>query len=209
MHSFWRACICVCTQAHVCFPDGCVQVKYSVCRDLRKLIRTVAPSFRSFMSLDKAASNAMGRPVHKVRSEAYAMEATSAAYWHLHAPSTFLSYSWLLDDLLRHHNEQFFYLTPQNLRICNDVWVGMVQFRLGQNEEWVYIGMPTVICDAAGKLRKAATGFGANSEGVVITSKGPSRGLDLVNEVVDVRRTSYRSVPVCACLYACRIGSLV
>jgi hypothetical protein len=39
-----------------------------------------------------------------------------------------------LDDLLREHNERFFYLTPQNLKISNDMWTGMVQFRLGQHE---------------------------------------------------------------------------
>jgi hypothetical protein len=103
-------------------------------------------------------------------------------------------YSWLLDDMLRDHNERFFYLTAQNLKIVNDTWVGMVQFRLGQSDSWVYMGMTTVICDAAAKIRKAPNGgFGMSmTDGIVNTAKKPSAGLDLGREVLDMRRTSYR-----------------
>ena len=72
----------------------------------------------------------------------WAQEAKSASYWQLNSPSTFVTYSWLMDDLLREHNERFFYLTPQNLKISNDMWVGMVQFRLGQHE----VGDPNCPC---------------------------------------------------------------
>jgi hypothetical protein len=94
----------------------------------------------------------------RVKDEAYSPDAQSASYWHLNSPSTFTSYSWLLDDMLRDHKERFFYLTAQNLKICNDVWVGMVQFRLGQSDAWVYMGMTTVICDAAAKVPRAPLG---------------------------------------------------
>ena len=101
--------------------------------------------------------------------------------------------------MLRDHNERFFYLTAQNLKIVNDTWVGMVQFRLGQSDAWVYMGMTTVICDAAAKIRKAPMGgfYGTTStqlmaEGVVNTAKKPSAGLDLGREVLDMRRTTYR-----------------
>ena len=159
----------------------------------------ITPSFYDFMAKDKAASKAQRTPVYTMKDEAYAQDAQSPAYWHLNSPSTFLSYSWLFDDLLRSHNEHFFHLTAQNLKICNDVWVGMIQFRLGQSDEWVYMGMTTVICDAAAKVRKApVNGFGQAgnvqmmSEGVVNTAKKPSAGLDLNREVLDTRRTSNR-----------------
>lgn len=176
-------------------PVARVQAKYTVCKDMRALVNTVAPTFDSYMTVDRAASNALGRRVEVVMSDAYAMEATSPAYWALNSPSMFLSYSWLMDDMLRQHNEQFFYLTPQNLRICNDVWVGMVQFRLGQHEDWPYMGMTTIICDAAAKIRLPASGFGAGADpdGLPSTKKIPSAGLDLDVEVLDMRRTSYRS----------------
>ena len=65
-------------------------------------------------------------------------DALSPSYWQLNSPSTFLTYSWLMDRMLQEHNERFFYLTPQNLKICNDMWVGMVMFRLGQHEVCTY-----------------------------------------------------------------------
>lgn len=58
----------------------------------------------------------------------------SPIYWRFNAESLFLSHSYLMDDLLREHNERYFYLTAQNLRICNDVWVSCIMFRLGQQE---------------------------------------------------------------------------
>ncbi len=140
-----------------------------------------------------------GKTVYCVKEEAYAQEAVSPSFWHLNSSNTFISYSWLLDDMLRDHNERFFYLTAQNLKIVNDTWVGMVQFRLGQSDSWVYMGMTTVICDAAAKVRKAPNGgFGMSmTDGVVNTAKKPSAGLDLGREVLDMRRTSYRCVYVC------------
>ncbi len=48
-------------------------------------------------------------------------------------------------------------------------------------QDWVYMGMSTVICDAYAKLRKPAAGFGAaaNPEGIINTDKHTSAGLDL------------------------------
>ena len=101
-----------------------------------------------------------------------------------------------MDDMLREHNERFFYLTAQNFRTCNDVWVSCIMFRLGQHERWTYIGMPTVICDGMAKIRASASSFNvANSdmrEGIVITTKKPSAGLDLIREYLDTRRCSYQ-----------------
>ena len=68
----------------------------------------------------------------------------SPLFWRFNCEREFLASSFLLDDLLREHNERFFFLTAQNQRICKDVWVSCIMFRLGQNERWNYIGMPTV-----------------------------------------------------------------
>ncbi len=107
--------------------------KFDVCRDLRHLIRQVAPGLSSFTRTENKRKR-KDSPLLAIKEEAYAEEARSPSYWQLNSPSTFLAYSWLMDDLLREHNEQFFHLTPQNLRITNDIWVGTVQFRLGQHE---------------------------------------------------------------------------
>ena len=115
-------------------------------------------------------------------------EATSPSYWHLNSSSTFLTYSWLLDHLLRDFNEKFFYLTAQNLRTLSDVRVGKIQMRLGQHEEWVYMGMLTVICDAMGKIFKWVAGQGI----VQNTAKRPSAGLDFIREILDILITSYQ-----------------
>ena len=69
-----------------------------------------------------------GNPTHRVKPEAVD-DATSAAYWHLNSPNTFLTYSWLMEDLHREYNEKFFHLTPQNLRIRNDVLTAFVMYR--------------------------------------------------------------------------------
>ena len=148
------------------------QGKFHVCRDLRHLIRQIAPGLHSFMREDKqqrpSSLGSRSRQQQQqqkqapptIKEEAYAQvslaiylwhyshavahtdfvlqEAASPSYWQLNSPSTFLTYSWLMDDLLREHNERFFYLTPQNLRITNDVWVATVQFRLGQHEVSAY-----------------------------------------------------------------------
>lgn len=68
-------------------------------------------------------------------------------------------------DLHREYNEKFFHLTPQNLRIRNDVLVAFIMFRLGQHDEWTYMGMTTFIIDANGKFRKAATGSSGSGGG--------------------------------------------
>ena len=115
-------------------------------------------------------------------------EATSPCYWHLNCPSTFLAYSWLKEEMCRRYNEMFFYLTAQNLRTLNDVLIGMIMFRLGQHEEWVQMGMLTVICDAMGKIMKIAGKQGP----AVNAAKRPSAGLDFIREILDILVTSYQ-----------------
>ena len=120
----------------------------------------------------------------------------SAGYWNLHAESSFLACSFAMDQLLVEHNEKFFFLTPQNMHIRNSVWVSCIMFRLGLHD-FSYMGMPVVICDAAGKLRMAATGagFGAGCfemrDGVLVMTKIPSAGLDFIREVLDFFRTAF------------------
>ena len=101
------------------------QVRDYICNDLRKLIRKITPSFYDFMRVRYSSD---GTPVHVLRAEAIE-DVTSPEYWHLNSPNTFLTYSWLLEDLHREFNERFFHLTPQNLRIRNDVLVAFIMFR--------------------------------------------------------------------------------
>ena len=120
----------------------------------------------------------------------------SPLYWRFNCERQFLCASFLMDELLREHNERFFFLTAQNARICKDVWVSCIMFRLGQHERWNYIGMPTVICDAMAKLRVSPSGYNSSAqdsrEGMIITTKRPSAGLDLIREYLDTMRSSYQ-----------------
>jgi hypothetical protein len=101
-----------------------------------------------------------------------------------------------MDQLLVEHNEKFFFLTPQNLHIRNSVWVSSIMFRLGQHDNFTYLGMPVVICDAAGKLRMMPSAnfsaqFSEVREGICVFNKIPSAGLDMIREVLDTMRTSF------------------
>lgn len=153
------------------------QAKFEVCRDLRRLIQQAAPGLQGFVRVDKKRRRG-GAQEYVVKDEAYAQvgpvfallacsllsggrsrarrlqEAASPSYWQLNSPSTFLTYSWLMDDLLREHNERFYYLTPQNLKISNDMWVGMVQFRLGQHEVGRCCPVPHAGCSSAHICRR-------------------------------------------------------
>ncbi len=90
--------------------------------------------------------------------------------------------------MMRAHNEKFFYLTAQNLRTLNDVLIGMIQFRLGQHEEWVQMGMLTLMCDAMGKIMKIAGKQGP----AVNAAKRPSAGLDFIREILDILISAYQ-----------------
>lgn len=68
------------------------QAKDDVCGDLRALITKVSPGFYNFMKKDKIASQVAGKPVYRVKEEAYAQEAVSPSFWHLNSSNTFISY---------------------------------------------------------------------------------------------------------------------
>ncbi len=170
-------------------------VKDCVCKDLRSLVTRMLPTLHSVMARDDRTGE------YRVRDEVFAANASHhAAFWQLACPNTFVTYSWAMEDLHRIHNEKFFYLTPQNMKILNDVWTSMVQFRLGQNDAWTYMGMTTVICDASAKLRmkppNAFGGGGGNAwsllDGLVNTEKRPTSGLDFVRHVCNTRKESGR-----------------
>lgn len=171
--------------------------KHIVCDDLRQLVKNRLPSFyhlweklpKDHRLYDEEYSHS------RIREEALENK-LSAAYWQLHAESTFLSCSFAFDQLLVEHNEKFFFLTPQNLHIKNSVWSSCIMFRLGQHDNFTYLGMPVVICDAAGKLRMSpSANFGSQSselrEGVPYNIKIPSAGLDTIRLVLDFMRQSY------------------
>lgn len=88
----------------------------------------------------------------------------------------------------RKHNQRFFCLKPQNLKICNDTALSSIMYRLGQHNGWTYIGMPTVVCDTACKLMARTAN---NAFFVPETRKKPSAGLDLCREALDSMRTSH------------------
>jgi hypothetical protein len=162
------------------------QCKFTVCQDLRKLVMSKLASY--YKHFDDSTSKVIDEALENKHS---------AAYWHFHAESTFLASSFVMEQLLVEHNEQFFYLTPQNLHISNSVWVSCIMYRLGQHDDFTYIGMPVVIVDAAGKLRmNGSSNFGGQSsemkEGMTMLIKIPSAGLDTVREQTDSKRTSYQ-----------------
>lgn len=167
--------------------------KPTVCRDLKGLVQSIFPNYlQAFYD----ARNPISDPSYhkqfnfgRMHDEALEFRyRDSPLYWRFNAERRFLQSSYLMDDLLREHNERFFFLTAQNCRICHDTWVSCIMYRLGQHERWMYIGMPTVICDAMAKVRKASGGFGAGAagEGIIDSNKKPSAGLDLTREKVIV-----------------------
>lgn len=162
------------------------QCKHHVCDDLRDLVNKKLPTFYNMFDAET------GMPHDEAMHNK-----VSPAYWNLHAENTFLACSFAMDHLLAIHNEQFFFLTPANMHIRNSVWVSCIMFRLGL-QDFTYIGMPVVICDAAGKLKMSAAfgGFGNTSnemrDGVPVLTKIPSAGLDFIRNVLDSFRTSYQ-----------------
>lgn len=174
--------------------------KPTVCRDLKGLVQSIFPNYlEAFYDARPPEDPAYHEEFNYGRMHDEAVEfryRDSPLYWRFNAERRFLQSSYLMDELLREHNERFFFLTAQNCRICHDTWVSCIMYRLGQNERWMYIGMPTVICDAMAKIRKAPNGFasgGSWADGVVDTTKKPSTGLDLDREKVDSYRTSYEA----------------
>jgi hypothetical protein len=174
------------------------QCKATVCDDLRRLVNEKQPAFFDICE-DLSEDHPLYHRDHshsKLRDQVLE-DKHCPGYWRLHAETVFLSNSFLMDQLLMQHNEQFFFLTPQNLHICNSVWVSCIMYRLGQHDDFTYMGMPVVICDTAAKLRMSpGANFGAQSsevkDGSQVCTKIPSAGLDLIREILDSRRTSYQ-----------------
>lgn len=136
--------------------------KSTVCSDLRKLVHAVFPNYAPDACYDKLKPSDpsfhpkynLGRMHPDVTDHAHHL--SSPLYWRFNSERSFVHSSFLMDNLLREHNERYFFLTAQNARIRSDVWVSCIMYRLGQHEGWTYIGMPTVICDAMAKVRKFA-----------------------------------------------------
>lgn len=140
------------------------RVELCVCGDLRRLVSTVFHG----NNLDVLLGDLEDQP--------YAEDVLSRTYWQVMCPSTFVCTSWTLEvscppsclydaqaaclhayrarqEMHKRHNERFFLMTPQNLKICNDTALSSIMYRMGQGNGWTYIGMPTAVCDAAAKLQ--------------------------------------------------------
>jgi hypothetical protein len=93
-----------------------------VCRDLKALVRAIFPTYlEGFYEKRNPATDPSYHPeFNPCRMHDDALEyryRDSPLYWKFNAERRFLSSSYLLDDLLREHNELFFFLTAQNCRI--------------------------------------------------------------------------------------------
>jgi hypothetical protein len=148
-----------------------------VCGDLQGLVNEILPHLHSHEQYED------------IETAPYASDVTTRAYWEIMCPSTFIRTTWLQEEMHRKHNEVFWHLTPQNMKIRQDTTLSSVMFRLGQHNGWTYIGMPTIVCDAYAKLKVRVNNNQSVSRD---TCKRPSAGLDLVREYVDSERKSVR-----------------
>jgi hypothetical protein len=83
--------------------------KNTVCADLRTLVRDVLPELY--------APDALHLPQDAVWGE----DTSSYLYWKRRSPSGFMEKNFCVEALLQRHNLDFFLLTPQNLKITNEV----------------------------------------------------------------------------------------
>jgi hypothetical protein len=151
--------------------------KEIVCGDLRMLVDDVMGELRD---LDGSlASEAV-----------WGDDTESYLYWRRCSPSAFIEKNFCVEAMLQRHNLDFFHLTPQNLKITNEVSLSSLMYRIGGSNGFTYIGMPTVVIDAASKLRVKTNYNGIDQPE---TRKRPSAGLDLGREVNDTRRQSHES----------------
>ena len=113
-----------------------------VCANLRTLVSDVMPELQHRDALLLANDATWGD------------DTESYVYWKRTSPSAFIEKNFCVEAMLQRHNVDFFILTPQNLKICNEVGLSSLMYRLGQqNIGMTYIGMPTIVADAACKLR--------------------------------------------------------
>lgn len=143
-----------------------------VCKDLRGLVFDVYSACRK---------NDVSKDLE---TQPWSENLESKTFWDVSVPSTFVAFNWLMEDMHKIHNEEFFLMTAQNLKIANDTALSSIMFRMGQHNNFTYIGMPTVVCDAACKLKVRVHGQNAF---VPDTQKKPSAGLDLGREALDKR----------------------
>jgi hypothetical protein len=148
-----------------------------VCPDLRKLVNHfIPPHCSSSLYAD-------------VEDAVFANDFTSRNYWDIMCPSTFVSTTWIAEEMHKKHNEIFWHLTAQNMKIRQDTTLSSIMYRLGQHNGWTYIGMPTVVCDAGAKLKVRVNN---NQQISSDTRKRPSAGVDLIREYLDSERKSVR-----------------
>jgi hypothetical protein len=112
-----------------------------VCGDLRRLVQEVVPELQREDAVLMANDASWGD------------DTESYLYWKRTSPSAFMEKNFCVEAMLQRHNRDFFHLTPQNLKITNEVALSSLMYRIGQSNGFTYIGMPTIVADTACKLR--------------------------------------------------------
>ena len=115
--------------------------KHTVCQDLRTLVRDVMPELQS-----EDAAQLASHASWSDNTESY-------LFWKRCSASAFVEHNFCVEAMLQRFNCDFFLLTPQNLKITNEVGLSSLMYRLGQSNGFTYIGMPTIVADAAFKFR--------------------------------------------------------
>ena len=151
-------------------------VDAKVCTDLQELLRSIFTD----CDQDNISSNLEDQP--------WSHNVSSLTYWDVMNTSPFVRTTWVMSEMRKKYNEKYYSLSAANMRICADTWLSSIAFRLGQNNGFTYIGLPTVVMDGAGKLKCRMPG---NHYLTPDTTKRPSAGLDLDREVLDSERSSH------------------
>jgi hypothetical protein len=100
-----------------------------VCDDLRSLVTDVVPELQRVDASMLAEDAPWGD------------DTESYLFWKRTSPSGFMEKNFLLEAMLQRHNADFFLLTPQNLKITNEVTLSSLMYRIGQANGFTYIGI--------------------------------------------------------------------
>jgi hypothetical protein len=100
-----------------------------VCDDLRSLVTDVVPELQRVDASMLAEDAPWGD------------DTESYLFWKRTSPSGFMEKNFLLEVMLQRHNADFFLLTPQNLKITNEVTLSSLMYRIGQANGFTYIGI--------------------------------------------------------------------
>ena len=124
-----------------------------------------------------------------MEQKAFSDDTSLYLYWCVMCPSTFVKDLWTTEELNKVHNDKFFFSTPQNQKLCSEIELSCLMYRLGQHNNFVWMGMPTTPCDAMAKLN-IMMGFAGNIP-FPDQNKKTTSGFDFTMEKADSRRLSH------------------